>query len=77
MGPVEIGKQENGRPWLLKVHGTHVLVAGATGAGKGSIVWSMIRALLRRSRGPGRYTHITETLAAEAAARMGRALWET
>lgn len=24
-----------------------------------------------------RYTHITETLAAEAAARMGRALWET
>ncbi|MGW4793961.1 FtsK/SpoIIIE domain-containing protein [Nonomuraea sp. NPDC004297] len=46
VGPVEIGKQEDGRPWLLKVHGTHVLVAGATGAGKGSIIWSTIRGLL-------------------------------
>ncbi|MEQ4720170.1 FtsK/SpoIIIE domain-containing protein [Nonomuraea sp. B19D2] len=46
VGPVEIGKQEDGRPWLLKVHGTHVLAAGATGAGKGSIIWSTIRGLL-------------------------------
>ncbi|MBB6346786.1 S-DNA-T family DNA segregation ATPase FtsK/SpoIIIE [Nonomuraea muscovyensis] len=46
VGPVEIGKQEDGLPWLLKVHGTHVLVAGATGAGKGSIIWSTIRGLL-------------------------------
>ncbi|GII04236.1 FtsK/SpoIIIE domain-containing protein [Planobispora takensis] len=44
--PVEIGICEDGRPWRLKVHGTHVLVAGATGAGKGSILWSVIRALL-------------------------------
>ncbi|GAA2895062.1 FtsK/SpoIIIE domain-containing protein [Nonomuraea rubra] len=43
---IEVGKQEDGRPWLLKVHGTHVLVAGATGAGKGSILWSAIRGLL-------------------------------
>ncbi|MEV0228118.1 FtsK/SpoIIIE domain-containing protein [Nonomuraea sp. NPDC050786] len=46
VGPVEVGKQEDGRPWRLKVHGTHVLVVGATGAGKGSIIWSTIRALL-------------------------------
>ncbi|GGO62584.1 FtsK/SpoIIIE domain-containing protein [Nonomuraea cavernae] len=46
VGPVEVGKQEDGRPWLLKVHGTHVLVAGATGAGKGSVIWSTIRGLL-------------------------------
>jgi S-DNA-T family DNA segregation ATPase FtsK/SpoIIIE len=43
---VEVGKQEDGRPWLLKVHGTHILIAGATGAGKGSIIWSTIRGLL-------------------------------
>ncbi|MEU7862098.1 FtsK/SpoIIIE domain-containing protein [Nonomuraea sp. NPDC049141] len=46
VGPVEIGKQEDGRPLRLKVHGTHVLIAGATGAGKGSFLWSTIRALL-------------------------------
>ncbi|SNT58818.1 DNA segregation ATPase FtsK/SpoIIIE, S-DNA-T family [Streptosporangium subroseum] len=46
VGPVEIGKREDGSPWRLKVHGTHVLVAGATGAGKGSIIWSTIRGLL-------------------------------
>ncbi|GGS88006.1 hypothetical cell division FtsK/SpoIIIE protein [Planobispora rosea] len=46
VGPVEVGKQEDGQPWRLKVHGTHVLVAGATGAGKGSVIWSAIRGLL-------------------------------
>ncbi|RVX46041.1 S-DNA-T family DNA segregation ATPase FtsK/SpoIIIE [Nonomuraea polychroma] len=46
VGPVEIGIQEDGSPWLLNVHGTHKLVAGATGAGKGSIIWSTIRGLL-------------------------------
>ncbi|WP_440070713.1 FtsK/SpoIIIE domain-containing protein [Streptosporangium sp. OZ121] len=46
VGPVEIGKREDGCPYLLKVHGTHVLIAGATGAGKGSFLWSAIRGLL-------------------------------
>ncbi|NUW43643.1 FtsK/SpoIIIE domain-containing protein [Nonomuraea rhodomycinica] len=50
VGPVEIGKQEDGRPLRLKVHGTHVLIAGATGAGKGSFLWDTIRGLLPAMR---------------------------
>jgi S-DNA-T family DNA segregation ATPase FtsK/SpoIIIE len=38
--------REDGLPWLMRLHGTHVLIAGATGAGKGSILWSTVRALL-------------------------------
>jgi len=41
-----IGRCEDGSPWLLRLLGSHVLIAGATGAGKGSIIWSLIRALL-------------------------------
>jgi S-DNA-T family DNA segregation ATPase FtsK/SpoIIIE len=43
---VVIGRQEDGSPWRLRLLGTHVLIAGATGAGKGSVIWSVIRALL-------------------------------
>ncbi|MFC7381866.1 FtsK/SpoIIIE domain-containing protein [Sphaerisporangium rhizosphaerae] len=46
VGPVEIGMCEDGSPYRLKVHGTHVLIAGATGAGKGSYLWSTVRGLL-------------------------------
>ncbi len=52
MGPqpdlraLPVGRSEDGSPWLLKLHGTHLLVAGATGACKGSIVWSAVRAML-------------------------------
>ena len=41
-----IGRCEDGSPWRLRLLGTHVLIAGATGAGKGSVIWSLIRALL-------------------------------
>ncbi|GLW10333.1 hypothetical cell division FtsK/SpoIIIE protein [Microtetraspora sp. NBRC 13810] len=50
VGSVEIGRQEDGRPFRLKVHGTHVLIAGATGSGKGSYLWSVIRGLLPAMR---------------------------
>jgi S-DNA-T family DNA segregation ATPase FtsK/SpoIIIE len=40
-----IGRREDGSPWTLTLTGTHVLVAGATNAGKGSVVWSLLRAV--------------------------------
>ena len=40
-----IGRCEDGSPWRLRLLGSHVLVAGATGSGKGSVLWSLIRAM--------------------------------
>jgi S-DNA-T family DNA segregation ATPase FtsK/SpoIIIE len=45
-----VGRREDSSPWLLRLLGTHVLIAGATGAGKGSVLWSVIRALLPAMR---------------------------
>jgi S-DNA-T family DNA segregation ATPase FtsK/SpoIIIE len=42
---VAIGRREDGEPWKVRVLGTHILVAGATGAGKGSVLWSLLRGL--------------------------------
>lgn len=36
---------EDGALWCLCLFGTQVLVVGATGAGKGSVIWSLIRAV--------------------------------
>jgi S-DNA-T family DNA segregation ATPase FtsK/SpoIIIE len=41
-----VGRREDGRLLELRLHGTHLLIAGATGAGKGSWLWSLVRALL-------------------------------
>jgi S-DNA-T family DNA segregation ATPase FtsK/SpoIIIE len=41
-----VGKREDGLPWLVRLHGTHLLIAGATGAGKASLLWSLVRAML-------------------------------
>ncbi|TDD23466.1 cell division protein FtsK [Actinomadura sp. KC06] len=41
-----VGRQEDGSPWLLRLLGTHVLIASATGSSKGSVIWSTIRAVL-------------------------------
>jgi DNA segregation ATPase FtsK/SpoIIIE, S-DNA-T family len=40
-----VGRREDGLPWLVKLHGTHVLLAGATGAGKASLLWGLVRAM--------------------------------
>jgi DNA segregation ATPase FtsK/SpoIIIE, S-DNA-T family len=48
LAAVPVGRREDGAPWAVRLRGSHTLVAGATGAGKGSVLWSLIRAL-----GPG------------------------
>jgi len=42
---VDVGITESGRRWRVTVLGHHILVAGATGAGKGSVLWSLISGL--------------------------------
>ncbi|WP_026360813.1 FtsK/SpoIIIE domain-containing protein [Amycolatopsis nigrescens] len=42
---VTVGRLENGKPWRLRLLGTHVLGVGVSGAGKGSLLWSVARAL--------------------------------
>jgi S-DNA-T family DNA segregation ATPase FtsK/SpoIIIE len=46
LSALPVGRTESGGPWLLRLLGTHVLIAGATGSGKGSVIWSAVRALL-------------------------------
>ena len=43
---VPAGRCEDGTPWRIRLHGTHVLLAGSTGAGKASLLWGIIRGLL-------------------------------
>lgn len=42
---VPVGVSEQGSEWTLPVAGNHILVGGATGAGKSSVLWSLIAGL--------------------------------
>ena len=37
--------REDGEPYRLRLTGSHVLIAGATNSGKGSVVWSLLRSM--------------------------------
>ncbi|WP_062887279.1 FtsK/SpoIIIE domain-containing protein [Mycobacterium avium] len=45
LGAVRVGVTESRHWWTVPVLGQHILVAGATGAGKGSVLWSLIAGL--------------------------------
>ncbi len=43
---VAVGRREDGSSWTIRLHGSHVLLAGSTGAGKASVLWAIIRGIL-------------------------------
>jgi S-DNA-T family DNA segregation ATPase FtsK/SpoIIIE len=43
---VPVGRREDGSPWEVRLHGSHILLAGSTGAGKASLLWGIIRGIL-------------------------------
>jgi S-DNA-T family DNA segregation ATPase FtsK/SpoIIIE len=39
---VTVGRTETGKPWRLRLLGSQLLVVGVPGAGKGSVLWSIV-----------------------------------
>lgn len=46
LAAVPVGHREDGTVWYIRLHGSHVLLAGLTGAGKASLLWGIIRGIL-------------------------------
>ncbi|WP_129782871.1 FtsK/SpoIIIE domain-containing protein [Promicromonospora panici] len=69
-----VGRTRSGKVARLKVRGTHTLVVGATGAGKGSVLWSVVGGLA-----PAAHTGLVEfsglDLKGGIELEMGRALF--
>lgn len=45
LSKIRVGIHEDGSPFYVRLLGNHYLIAGATGAGKGSIQWAVVRGL--------------------------------
>lgn len=45
LAAVPFGRCDDGRPAVVPLLGTHVLISGATGAGKGSVLWALLAAI--------------------------------
>jgi S-DNA-T family DNA segregation ATPase FtsK/SpoIIIE len=42
---LDVGDTERGTPFRIRIRGKHLLVVGASGAGKGSLLWGPLRAM--------------------------------
>ena len=49
-GCLPVARGEDGQTYELRLLGSHLLVVGATGAGKGSVLWSLVHVLHRSLR---------------------------
>jgi S-DNA-T family DNA segregation ATPase FtsK/SpoIIIE len=70
-----VGRREDGGLFTIRLHGTHLLIAGATGAGKGSYLWGLVRAMLNAMASGLVRVHACDPKLMELA--FGRAMFET
>jgi S-DNA-T family DNA segregation ATPase FtsK/SpoIIIE len=45
LAAVPVARREDGLDYRMRLLGTHLLVVGATGSGKGSVIWSLVNGL--------------------------------